>query len=307
MTLSIIIVNYNVYELLKNCIKSVNAIVTGIEYEIIVIDNNSSSDEIDNILIDFPNVTYIKSYENRGFAKANNHAFSSSKGKYLLFLNPDTILLENFVLEFIDFLEQNVNISACAPMLTYQDGAYQSSTGSDLGFFNDVMEAFYLMELRRKCWKRKYQRHYLCEFEVDWVSAACVLVRAEDFRKVNGFTNSYYLNYEDVDLCLKLRSLGKKIIYLPKFKCIHLDHKSFADRYDFLVYSRYKSKLEYFKLNKSKFEQLLSRIINISGLIVKYLFSYLLYSVNERVSRRLGYYKSLKLYLHFKKSQSCEN
>lgn len=297
MTLSIIIVNYNVYDLLKNCIQSIYSNIKDVDYEIIVVDNNSPERDIENIQHDFPLVNYIESNENLGFAKANNIAFRKSTGKYLLLLNPDTVLIDNFVYEFIKMLEKENNFSACAPMLVYEDRSFQSSTGPQMDLFYELLESFNLTGIYRNYKKKKYFKNPSSFFAVSWASAACLLVKSIDFKNVNGFTESYFLNYEDIDLCKKLSSSGNKIIYYPKYHCIHLDHKSFAFNYDKLIYSRYLSKINYSLLHYSVIERFFFRSIVIFGLILKYLFSNILYSGSELHSRRSGYKKSIKLVL----------
>lgn len=297
MILSIIIVNYNVYDLLKNCIQSIYTIVKNVEFEIIVVDNNSPLRDIENIVVDYPNVLFVKLFENVGFAKANNLAFHKSSGQYILLLNPDTILIEDFVTGIINLLDRNDSVSAYAPMLLNQDGTYQSSTGPRIDLFYDILESFYLTGLYRKLSERKFKRNLYDEFTVDWVSSACIILKREDFNNVSGFSETYFLNYEDIDLCMKIKALGKKVVYLPRYKCIHLIHRSFSERYDKLVLSRYKSKLLYFKLHYSVIIQQLSRVVNVSGLLVKYFFSYFIYKGSERKLRQIGYFESLKLFL----------
>ena len=296
MTLSIIIVNYSVYDLLKNCINSIYANVSGVEYEIIVADNHSPERNIDSIKNDLPEVRYISLQDNLGFAKANNIAASEASGTYLLFLNPDTILTENFIPNIINFMNENYNAGVCAPQLLFSDNSFQSSTGPQMGLFYDFLESYGLVGFYRKFTSTKYLSNLNKPYEVGWASAACFFIKRANFEAVSGFTEEYFLNYEDIDICTKISKLGFDIIYLPKYKCIHLDHKSFNTDYELLVFSRYASRLKFTRLHYTFSKYALSRLILISGIFLKLLFVNIAYSSQERRSRRKGYIRSLKLY-----------
>ncbi len=297
MTLSIIIVNYNVYDDLINCLNSINKNICDVEYKIIVVDNNSTNRDIDKITFDYPDVIYIKLPENLGFAKANNLAVSRSNSEFILFLNPDTILINNFVLKMVEYLKNNINAGACAPMLLNEDFSYQSSTGPKMGLKYDFLEAFHLINFSRKFQKNNYIKNIDNIFEIGWMSAACMVIKREVFNKVNGFSEPYFLNYEDIDICYKLNKLGLKNYYFPEYKCVHLDHKSFGIDYELLVYSRYLSRLEFAKMNYNYFQRIIFRTLHIIGLITRIVMVHLLYSGIERASRRSGYVKSIKRYL----------
>ena len=299
MTVSIIIVNYNVYELLINCINSIYANVKDIDYEIIIVDNNSAEKNIDSIQQKYPDVKYLSLKENLGFAKANNIAAKAANGKYLLFLNPDTLVIENFIPEFITQFNKNSKTGICAPRLTYSDNSFQSSTGPELGLFYDILESFMLIGFYRKFSNKKYLSDLSKEHKVGWVSAACLFIEKDVFDKISGFTESYFLNYEDIDLCFKVRVLGLDIFYFPSLKCVHLDHKSFNTDYENLVFTRYKSRLNYIRLNYKFLKRIFSRVIFIEGLILKIILVNFSYKPDERKSRRNGYIKSLKLYSGF--------
>ena len=299
MTVSIIIVNYNVYEHLKNCINSIYKKINDVDYEIIVADNNSTERDIDHLLQNYPDIKYISLKENLGFAKANNIAAKAANGKYLLFLNPDTLVIENFIPEFIDQIKMNSKTGICAPRLTYSDNSFQSSTGPELGLFYDILESFMLSGIYRKYTNKKYLADLSNAHKVGWVSAACFFIGKDVFDNVGGFTESYFLNYEDIDLCYKVLALGLDIYYFPSLKCIHLDHKSFNTDFENLVFTRYKSRLNYIRLNYKFLKRIISRVIFIAGLLLKIIIVNFSYKLNERKSRRKGYVRSLKLFSGF--------
>lgn len=296
MTLSIIIVNYNVYNELKNCINSIYSILSNIDYEIIVTDNNSEKRDIDNITTDFPYVKYIKIDTNLGFAKANNIAHRQSTGKYLLFLNPDTILKEDFISPIIDFIQLDKKYGACAPMLIYEDGSYQSSTGNYVNLTFEIFETFMLINSERSKARRSYFNDLRRIYKVGWLSAACLIIERAVFEKVNGFTEEYFLNYEDIDLCLKLNKSGYHNYYLPEYKCIHIDHKSFDKNYELLVFSRYQSKLIFSKKHYNIIIRIIAWEFNVIGLFLRLILVNFKFKGIERITRKKGYYRALKLY-----------
>ncbi len=302
MSIDIIIINYNVTDKLISCLESFKKSVFKSDYSIRVIDNNSSSASGFNLSELYPDVNYIQLNSNLGFAKANNIGAKRSDSEFLCFLNPDTIVTEDFITPILNYIEENPLAGACAPMLLYEDNTYQSSAGFRMGFWFEFLEASFLLSFFRKFDKKKFLKLQESTFPVKtgWVSGACMIVRRTVFESVGGFSNDYFLNYEDIDLCKKIEDAGYNNYYFPYHKCIHLDHKSFDKNYELLVFSRYQSKLIYAKLHYNFFIALLIRIIHTAGLLLRLVFVNFFYSNLERKTRFSGYLKSLKLYISFK-------
>ncbi|MEO8512878.1 MAG: glycosyltransferase family 2 protein [Ignavibacteria bacterium] len=302
MSISLIIVNFDVYDNLYHALKSITAVNAVFKYEIVVVDNQPQQTSIDKIAADFPNVKYIKQPFNLGFGRANNVGAKNSDSQYLCFLNPDTILTEDFISPILEFMEKNENVGVCAPMLVYEDRSYQSSVGFRMGLIYEFMEATMLIEIYRKILKRKYlklrQNHI--PVRVGWVSGACMTVKRSVFEKVGGFTEDYFLNYEDIDICRKIEDAGYLNYYFPFLECIHLDHKSFERNYELLVFSRYESRLIYANLHYNILTRILVRLIHINGLILRLSTSWILFRGSEKKGRFSGYFKSLKLYIGVK-------
>lgn len=297
--IEILIINFNTSKYLINCINSIKITHSNCNYKFIIVDNQSFITEIEKIKNAFPELDIQMLPENYGFAKANNAGAKNANSEYLCFLNPDTLLTEDFISPLVYFIENNDSIGICAPMLVYEDRSYQSSTGFKMGVWFDFMEAFYLIGIIRKCDKSKYDKlkNTSLPVQVGWVSGACMIVKRSVFEKVGRFSEDYFLNYEDIDLCRKVEEAGYKNYYFPDYKCIHLDHKSFDSNYELLVYSRYESRLIYAKLHYNLFQRVTARMIHISGLIIRIIAVNLYYSGIEKKSRQKGYFKSLKLYL----------
>jgi GT2 family glycosyltransferase len=299
MDISIIIVNYNVYDDVKNTLGSISNILKDVNFEIILLDNNSTDKTIRETVNEYNNIKYIQLDKNLGFGKANNIGVRNAKGEFILLLNPDTLLIEDFITPITAFINFNQNAAACAPMLVYKDEKYQSSSGFSMGFIYEFLEATMLIELYRKFKESKYLslKNSNEPVKVGWVSGACFIIRRSVFEEVGGFTEDYFLNYEDIDLCRKLEDMGYSNFYFSQYKCIHLDHKSFNKNYSLLVYSRYRSKLVYAKCHYGFVKGLLVRLLHITGIMFRIFLVNFIYSGLERKSRLNGYYASLALYV----------
>ena len=143
MLVSIIIVSYNVCGELDECINSIFQVLKNIEFEILVVDNNSPDRKVENLQQKYPNAKFYFLNENLGFSMANNYAVQKSKSKYILILNPDTKFTEDFITPIIQFIENHDNVGACSPMLLNQDLTYQNSAGNRMGFFYETEGGFY--------------------------------------------------------------------------------------------------------------------------------------------------------------------
>ena len=296
--LFIITINFDAVESLEKCIFLLQKILTTISFDLCVIDNNSPQRDIESLPQRFPNVKFHFLKENLGFARANNYAATLSNSDYLLFLNPDTLLIEDCISPIIDFIEHNPKAGACGPMLLNQDMTYQNSTGSKMGLLYEIAEAFLIMPVLRCIQKRKYLKLQMTKQPLNqaWISGAFMTLKRSVFVEAGGFDPDYFLNYEDIDLCKKIEDKSYNNYYFPYLKCMHLDHRSFIDNYELLVLSRYESRLIYANKNYSFIMRLAVRVIHIIGLIIRILFVSFIYSGNERRQRYIGYIKSLKLY-----------
>ncbi len=207
--LSVIIVSYNSEAFIEKCLTSLQ------EDEIIVFDN-ASSDRTIQIIKKFTNIKLIKSSENLGFAKANNKAAEEAKGEYLFFLNPDTEV-EKPLDELVNFYENTPNAGIVGPKLVLENGAIQPSARK----LPTIMGAFkeYILGV-----KNAYSQYIPGgkPTEVEMVYGAAILIKKDLFERLGGFDEKFFLYYEDVDLCKRVKNLGKKIYYYPKVTIKHL-------------------------------------------------------------------------------------
>ena len=219
MDLSIIIVNTNSRVLLQNCINSVLDNTTGIEYEIIVVDNNSTDGSTEMLRAEFPTVKLVQNKSNLGFPASNNRGFAISSGRYVLALNPDTVVLGNALTSMVRFMDDHHEAGACGCRLHNADGSLQPSWESFPTLFSEV---FYGTPLNRIFSHRK-RRPANGVYDVDWVSGACLMVRRETMNEVGAFDERFTPIYsEETDWCYRIKEHGWRIYYLPEPQVIHL-------------------------------------------------------------------------------------
>ena len=225
MDLSIIIVNWNSKEYLRNCIRSIKETVRGISYEIIVTDNNSTDSDFTEVEKLYSSLILIKNQANIGFSRANNQGAEIARGRYLLFLNPDTIVKENSINLLFECIKKN-GYGAVAPKLLSENGNIQMMCARK---FPSLAGTFYNMFLLERVFpeSRIFGKNlmgnwdHLDSREVNSLCGACVMVEKEIFTKIGGFDPDYIFYGEDVDLCFRIYKAGKKIFYCYKAEIIH--------------------------------------------------------------------------------------
>ena len=225
-SLSIIIVNYNGRSLLKNCLDSINKHVI-CNHEIIVVDNASSDNSVKLMQQHFPNVKLIINKINSGFAAGNNIGVSKAKGKYILLLNNDTILLSSLS-QIIEKLKTNLKIGVLGCTLKFENKTIQPSFGYEHTPLRIVLSWLITAKFTRvpKIFKRSEintKHYYGKEQIVDWVSGAALFTKTDIWNRLNGMDKNYFMYVEDVDYCRRVRELGFDIVYSPDAEIIHLE------------------------------------------------------------------------------------
>jgi GT2 family glycosyltransferase len=231
MQLSIIIVNYNVKYFLEHCLLSVARASEGLAIEVFVVDNMSQDGSVDMVRKKFPHIILIDNQENIGFAKANNQAFEKAKGKYILYLNPDTILPEDCLRKCISYMDSNEEVGALGCRLI--DGKGDFLPESKRGFPSAQVAFFKIIGLSSLFKKSKlfnqYHLGYLNEFEVNEVDVlvGCFMFcRKSVVDKVGSFDTDYFMYGEDIDLSYKIKEAGFKNVYFPETTVIHYKGES---------------------------------------------------------------------------------
>lgn len=224
--LSIIIVNWNSKAYLEKCIESILLWVVDIKYEIVVIDGASFDGCGEMLRRCFPQVKFIQSEQNVGFAKANNAAFGESSGQYILFLNPDTQLIGPAINILYDYIQKATNAGALGCKLLNADKSVQTSC---LQSFPTILNQLLDSELLRALWPQSplwgnaplFGAHVIGPEVVEAIAGACIMVRRSTFEQVGLFSEDYFMYAEDLDLCYKIQQAGYLNYYLPNASIIH--------------------------------------------------------------------------------------
>jgi len=267
--LSVVIVSWNVRDLLRHCLQSV---ITGAQLspdegayrigdwdvEILVVDNASTDGSAEMVRDEFPQIHFLANNENRGFTAANNQGLALSRGRYLLLLNPDTEVVGDALVTMLRYAEANREVGALGPRLLYPDGSTQSSRRRFPTFATALVESTVVQEWWQD--NRILRRYYMADTaddaiqRVDWVVGACLLVRRQAFEQVGGLDEGYFMYSEELDWCRRIKAAGWEIAYLPTAAIIHHEGKSSEQ----VVPARHiyfqSSKVRYFRKHHGAFQ-----------------------------------------------------
>ncbi len=217
-TCSIIIPVFNKLDLTTQCLTNLAKVTNGCSYEVIIVDN-ASTDGTNEFLSSLEgDVQIITNDSNLGFAKACNQGAKAAKGKFLVFLNNDTIPLDGWLSALVDEVEQHAEVAIVGSKLLYPDGTIQHA---GVVFSKKLLTPYHLFNRLPSDFHAANVRQ---EFQA--VTAACLLMAQETFHSVGGFDEQFVNGFEDVDLCLKIRESGKRVIYQPKSVLIHLEEQT---------------------------------------------------------------------------------
>lgn len=230
---SVIIVNYNTFDVTCNCIDTVIRHTKGVPYEIILVDNASTECNADLFLQRFPGITLIKSKENGGFAKGNNLGILIAKGDIILLLNSDTLLTEDSISKAAYFLGKNANIGALTVRLVYEDGKYQSNARKFRSIRNELLDlarpVLKLIPYRKRA-KLMLNQYFRGDFdtECDWVSGAFMMFHAYILKAFPGnkLDESFFMYGEDQLWCYQFHQLGYTNYFLSGTSVVHIANVS---------------------------------------------------------------------------------
>jgi hypothetical protein len=248
---SIIIVNWNSLQDTLNCIASIYRWTAGLRHQIIVVDNASTTEQPEMIREKYPEVELILSAENLGFAAGNNLALAKAVGRYVLFLNPDTILKNNAIGNLVSFLDGHPEAGICGGRLFNQDGTLGISYGNFPTAWHVIYRVFGVRRLvpksRRPIYGQAFDPNVSNAAIVDWVSGANLCIRQAIVQQCRGFDVSYFFSFDDVDLCYRARQLGHKTYFVPSAEIFHLRSNSFKTSPRWFRIYFYTSEFVFFK------------------------------------------------------------
>jgi GT2 family glycosyltransferase len=223
---SIIIINFNANKLLEECIHSIYKFTKDIRFEIIVVDNNSTLEKVEDVVKKYSDIILVLNETNEGFAKANNKAANIAKGKYLLLLNNDTVMLENSIKIIYNYVVSQGDPLLVGPRLLNSDGTFQNSVysfPSPLNLLSSNLFLYKIFPMSSKLNKTYFNIASLkSPFEVDVIIGAFMFLKKDLFIGIGGFDERFQFYHEDTDLCYRFRKGGGKVVYYSNTSVIHM-------------------------------------------------------------------------------------
>ena len=222
---SVIIINWKSKDYLRECLGSIRRLESGAPLEIVVLDNNSGDGAAQMLATDFPEVQCISASENLGFARGNNLAARQARGELLLFLNPDTVLMNAAITTLRSEFEAHPEAWIAGPKLLNSDGSVQTSC---IQAFPSIANQLLDSEWLRSRWPRSHlwgtrplvdATPQSCP--VDMVPGACLMIRRDAFERVGRFDERYFMYFEDMDLCRAAKAHGAAVRFVPRALLTH--------------------------------------------------------------------------------------
>ncbi|MFW5941759.1 MAG: glycosyltransferase family 2 protein [Chloroflexota bacterium] len=256
MILSIVIVNWNTGDLLRQCLDSIAASCAPLpceRLELFVVDNASTDGSQRAASVPYPfTVTLIENDRNVGFAQANNQAIDRARGQFILLLNPDTEVQPGALATLVRFLEQHPQAGAVGPRLLNGDGSLQTSCYPAPTLSGELFRLFHLDALvphgsyHMKKWNQNASR------EVEALLGACLLLRKEVLDQIGLLDNEYFMYSEEIDLCYRIRRGGWTIHWVPQAEVVHYGGQSTRLVAAEMFLQLYRGKLLYFRKNSGR-------------------------------------------------------
>ena len=229
--LSIVIVNYNVREFLRQCLQSIDQSFHTLTTEVIVVDNNSQDQSVEVLRSLFPNVHFVALNENLGFGKANNIGIQRSRGRYILLLNPDTLIQEDTLSVMTAYMDSTSSVGIAGCKVLNANGSFQVQCRRGFpGPWASFCKLFGLQSLfPRSPLFAQYNQTFRDENEtytVDAVIGAFMFCRREPLFAIGGFDEEFFMYGEDLDLCFRMKQFGFTTAYLPTTTIVHFKGES---------------------------------------------------------------------------------
>ena len=270
MDLSVVIVNYQTFELTKNTINSIFEYSYPFSLEVIVVDNASSDDSLSKLKDYFKDkVKFIASAENNGFAAGNNQALNVSKGKYVLLLNSDTIVWEDTLESIYNYMEKHTDLGACGCRVLLENGELDKACKRS---FPNVKNSFFrLFHIPTNSEDDDYNLDNLPDgeiYEIDCLTGAFMFIRKTALDEVGFLDETFFMYGEDIDLCYRIKQAGWKIVYYGKSKITHLKGASSKKQKSKLIYEFYRAMYIYYNKHHAKESSFIVNIVVYLGIVV---------------------------------------
>lgn len=257
--LSLIFVSFNTRDLTRDCLQAALRAVDGITTEVFVVDNASRDGSAEMIAAEFPHITLLRSTQNLGFGRANNLALEQARGRYIVLLNTDAFLHDGALARAIAHMDATPRCGAGGALLVSRDGTPQPSAR----MFHTVLADFVVLSGLAHRFPRSRFFGYLdrtwsdlsAAASVDWIPGAFAILRPDALKNAGLFDPAFFLYYEEVDLCRRLKSAGYEVRYWPDVVVTHIGGESsrqmktleFSDTSAQVVLWRMRSALLYYR------------------------------------------------------------
>lgn len=287
LDVSIVIVNWNVKELLRRCLKSIYEHTHLVRFEVFVVDNASSDGSADMVQKEFPNVHLIENDENLGYARANNQAIVKTKSEYVLLLNPDTELINDGIANLVAVAREHSTAGVIGGTLLNPDMTLQASVRR---FPTLSSQALIMLKLHnffpglptfRKYFARDINPNQ--EQEVDQVMGAFFLISRRALEIVGTLDERFFIWFEEVDYCKRVKSAGLAVLYTPRARIIHHGGESFAQ-----VFAPRRQKMlndslaKYMRKHHGRVAWLVIKILRPPSIVLAWLAGFILPSIQSK-------------------------
>jgi GT2 family glycosyltransferase len=266
--LTVSVVTGNNKKFILECLKSIYETTKNLSFEVYVVINGPSDDSEAPLKESFPDVNLIINQKKMGFTYNHNRVIEKAKGKYILVLNDDTLILNGALKKMVDFMETSPDVGILGCRILNLDGTLQWSCGKSLNHKFEYWKAGMLNSLLSPFLK---DHHFKNTQEVSWVTGACLLVRNEAARAVGVFDENIIIYFEDADWCYRMIKAGWKVVFYPHAKIIHYfgqTRKKYLAR-DILII--YQSRLYFFSKHYSRPTSYSVRMLTIVEVILRYM------------------------------------
>ncbi len=245
--LSVIIVNWNTRDLLGRCLESVYHAAGPLKIEVLVVDNGSADGSAAMVRQRFAQTQLIANAENVGFARANNQALAKSRGRYLMLLNSDTLVLGDALQLLVAYMHLHPTVGAAGPRLLNADGSLQASCHPLLTPGREFWRLMFLERVVRRATYAVERWDPVLPREVEVIKGACMVVRRAVLDQVGLLDDRYFMYSEEMDLCYRISQAGWALYWVPQAQVVHYGGVSTRQMADAMYIELYRSKIQFWK------------------------------------------------------------
>jgi GT2 family glycosyltransferase len=267
---SVIIVNWNVRDLLRQCLRSVFD-AGGLDtprLQVVVVDNDSKDGSAAMVAAEFPQVELLANGENIGFGRANNQALPRCRGRHVVLLNPDTLVLDGGLAKLVAMMDAEPDIAVLGCRLLNGDGTLQRWTGGAYPRLLNLLNHYFFLDRVLPRAMRPlplYLDHdAVSDIDVDWVSGACMVLRAGCLQG-KLFDPDYFMYGEDMALCHRLKQAGGRVVYSPHVSIVHYQGESMKQQQGDVLLSSLKGPRQFYKQMRGARAVWLYDLITVAG------------------------------------------